>query len=199
MALIDPKPVTLEGKLVRLAPLSLAHVDELAEVGLDSRIWEWNPRIVRSQSDIEAYVRMAVREAVAGLSVPFAIIDLASERAIGSSRFGNISREHGRLEIGWTWLAVQHWRTGTNTECKLLLLSHAFEDLGCSRVELKTDSMNARSRAAITRLGAKQEGILRKHILTESGRWRDTVYYSILDDEWPQVKSGLEAKRGKFS
>ena len=123
-----------------------------------------------------------------GEAIPFAIVLIDTGQAIGSTRYGNIDRGNRRLEIGWTWIGRAWWRTGVNTECKLLLLQHAFEVLGCARVELKTDTLNRRSRAALLRIGATEEGSLRKHILTESGRWRDTVYYSILDDEWPDVK-----------
>ena len=190
---MNPGPITLVGDVVTLVPLEESHVDELADVGLDPRIWEVSPRTMTSRADLAAYVQEAVSQGAAGKAVPFAIVLKEDGRAIGSTRYGNIDRTNRRLEIGWTWIAPDWWRTAVNTECKLLLLSHAFEDLGCVRVELKTDVLNARSRAAIIRLGAKEEGVLRKHVLTAGGRWRDTVYYSILDDEWPDVKSKLLA------
>jgi RimJ/RimL family protein N-acetyltransferase len=122
------------------------------------------------------------------------LIDKASGRVIGSSRYGNIDRVHHRLEIGWTWLARQWQRSAINTEAKYLLLRHAFETLKCIRVELKTDSLNERSRAAILRIGAREEGTFRNHMITASGRIRHTVYFSILDSEWPDIKTRLESK-----
>ncbi len=126
--------------------------------------------------------------------MPFATTLRDSGQVVGSTRYANISAKDGRLEIGWTWIGKPWQRSAVNTEAKYLMLRHAFEALGCTRVELKTDGLNARSRAAILRIGAKQDGILRKHTMTYSGRIRDTVYFSILDDEWPAVKAGLEAK-----
>jgi RimJ/RimL family protein N-acetyltransferase len=196
---VDPIPVTLEGELVRLEPLAESHLETLVDVGLDPDIWDLNPRVIRTRDHLAAYIDTALAEATTGSSVPFAIVLKANGHAIGSSRFGNIDRQHRRLEIGWTWIGRNWWRTGVNTECKLLLLSHAFEDLGCARVELKTDTVNRRSRNAMLRLGATEEGTLRKHMLTETGRWRDTVYYSILDDEWPDVRAQLEAKQAEHA
>ena len=141
-----------------------------------------------------AYVETALREQASGISLPFAQVERASGRVIGSTRYGNIERAHHRLEIGWTWVARAWQRTAVNTEAKYLLLRHAFETLGCMRVELKTDSLNERSRAAIQRIGAREEGIFRNHMITASGRIRHTVYFSIVDSEWPQVKSRLESR-----
>ena len=129
-----------------------------------------------------------------GVALPFAIVEKATGRVIGSTRYGNIDRGHHRVEIGWTWVARDWQRTAVNTEAKYLLLKHAFETLGCMRVEFKTDSLNERSRAAILRLGAREEGIFRNHMITASGRIRHTVYFSIIDSEWPVVKGRLEAK-----
>jgi RimJ/RimL family protein N-acetyltransferase len=185
-------PITLEGAAVRLEPLTLDHIPALAAVGLDSELWRWVPTVMVTASDMRAYVAEALDEQRRGLSLPFAIVDRASGRVIGSTRFANIDVPNRRLEIGWTWLAREFQRTRANTEAKLLLLTHAFDALGAIRVELKTDALNVQSRNAILRLGAVQEGIFRKHkIIPHQGRVRDTVYFSILDTEWPAVKSRL--------
>ena len=189
---MDIGPVTLEGSFVRLEPLSMAHHAGLSEVGLDQGLWEWIPEPVRTPEEMRAYIEEALAAQAAGTALPFATVERSSGRAIGSTRFGNIDRRHRRVEIGWTWLAQPWQRTRANTEAKNLMLCHAFETWGAIRVELKTDSLNARSRAAILRLGAKEEGILRNHMIASSGRIRHTVYYSITDSEWPAVKSRLE-------
>jgi len=187
-------PVTLEGRHVRLEPLAKAHLAGLAEVGLDEELWRWIPTAVRTREEMAAYIETALQEQERGVSLPFAILEKATGRAIGSSRYGNIDRTHHRVEIGWTWVARGWQRTAMNTEAKYLLLKHAFESLGCVRVELKTDSLNEKSRAAILRIGAKEEGIFRNHMITASGRIRHSAYYSIIDSEWPAVKARLEAK-----
>lgn len=187
-------PVTLEGTHARLEPLSQSHHEALTQLGLDVDLWRWIPTQVCTPGEMTAYIAKALEEQTRGVSLPFAIIEKSSGRPIGSTRYGNIDREHRRVEIGWTWVARDWQRTAVNTECKYLLLRHAFETLGCIRVELKTDSLNERSRAAILRIGAKQEGIFRNHMITSSGRIRHTVYFSIIDSEWPEVKSKLEAK-----
>ncbi|PYU45184.1 MAG: GNAT family N-acetyltransferase [Acidobacteria bacterium] len=186
-------PVMLEGAYVRLEPLTSVHLAGLAEVGLDEELWRWIPTPVRTQEEMAAYIEAALGEQERGESLPFAIADKTTGRAIGSTRYGNIDRTHHRVEIGWTWLAREWQRTAMNTEAKYLLLRHAFETLGCIRVELKTDSLNARSRAAILRIGAREEGIFRNHMITASGRIRHTVYFSIIDSEWPAAKARLEA------
>ncbi len=186
--------VTLAGRHVRLEPLSLEHLPALCEVGMDPELWRWTLTTIRSPEEMRAYVETALRERDEGRALPFATVDAASGRAIGSTRFGSVSLEDGRVEIGWTWVARPWQRTPANTEAKYLMLRHAFETLGCARVELKTDALNERSRAAILRVGATQEGILRKHMRSQQGRMRDTVYFSILDDEWPAVRAGLEAR-----
>jgi RimJ/RimL family protein N-acetyltransferase len=185
--------VTLEGRHVRLEPLTMAHLAGLAEVGLDEELWQWIPTPVRTAQEMEAYIQTALDEQARGVSLPFAIVERATGRAIGSTRYGNIERTHHRVEIGWTWVARDWQRSAVNTEAKYLLLKHAFETLGCMRVELKTDSLNERSRAAILRIGALEEGIFRNHMITASGRIRHTVYFSIVDSEWPAVKTRLEA------
>src|SRR5256885_13812877 len=187
-------PVMLEGAYVRLEPLTSVHLAGLAEIGLDEELWRWIPTPVRTEEEMAAYIETALGEQDRGVSLPFAIVEKATGRAIGSTRYGNIDRTHHRVEIGWTWVACQWQRTAMNTEAKYLLLRHAFETPGCMRVELKTDSLNERSRAAILRLGAREEGIFRNHMITASGRIRHTVYFSIIDSEWPVVKGRLEAK-----
>jgi RimJ/RimL family protein N-acetyltransferase len=187
-------PVTLEGRHVRLEPLAKAHLAGLAEVGLDEELWRWIPTQVRTAEEMAAYIETALQEQERGGALPFAIVDKATGRAIGSTRYGNIDRTHHRVEIGWTWVSWEWQRTAVNTEAKYLLLRHAFETLGCIRVELKTDSMNEKSRAAILRIGAQHEGIFRNHMITASGRIRHSAYYSIIDSEWPAVKARLESK-----
>jgi len=187
-------PVTLEGRHVRLEPLSHAHHADLSAIGLDPELWRLIPTQVRTAEDMSAYIQTALDEQSRGVSLPFAQIEKAAGRAIGSTRYGNIDRTHHRVEIGWTWIAPAWQRTAMNTEAKYLLLRHAFETLGCIRVELKTDSLNERSRSAILRLGAREEGIFRNHMITSSGRLRHSVYFSIIDTEWPEVKARLESR-----
>jgi len=186
-------PVILEGSHVRLEPLAKAHLAGLVLVGLDEQLWRWIPVPVRTMKEMSTYIDTALEEQKRGVSLPFALIERATGRAIGSTRYGNIDRTHRRAEIGWTWVAREWQRTAVNTEAKYLLLRHAFETLGCMRVELKTDSLNERSRAAILRIGAQEEGIFRNHMITASGRIRHTVYFSIVDSEWPAVKARLES------
>jgi RimJ/RimL family protein N-acetyltransferase len=193
--LSSPTPICLEGTHVRLEPLSLEqHLQPLTEIGLDAELWRWTVSQIRTPEEMRAYVEAALEEEQQGRSLPFATIERASGRMVGCTRFGNIDRVNRRVEIGWTWVAGPWQRTPINTEAKYLMLRHAFEQMGCIRVELKTDALNERSRAAIRRLGAVEEGIFRQHMITEAGRMRDTVYYSILDSEWPQVRAHLEAK-----
>jgi RimJ/RimL family protein N-acetyltransferase len=187
-------PVTLEGRHVRLEPLAMGHLAGLAGIGLDEELWRWIPTAVRTEEEMAGYIETALKEQERGVSLPFALMEPASGRAIGSTRYGNIDRTHHRVEIGWTWVGRPWQRTAVNTEAKYLLLRHAFETLGCIRVELKTDSLNEKSRAAILRIGAREEGIFRNHMITASGRIRHSVYYSIVDEEWPAVKARLETK-----
>jgi RimJ/RimL family protein N-acetyltransferase len=184
--------ITLTGNLIRLEPLSLDHAPRLALVGLDPELWRLQPAPVASPEDMLGYVEKALEDERRGVSLPFAIVDRSSEQVIGSTRYMEIAPEHRRLEIGATWLGPAFQRTGANTEAKLRLLTHAFETLGVIRVVLKTEALNERSRRAIERLGAVEEGTFRKHLLALSGRPRDMVYYAILDTEWPSVKSRLE-------
>ena len=191
---MDIHPVTLEGAVVRLEPLTLEHVPGLAQVGLDPELWRWVPTLVTSPAEMRDYVEQALEEQRRGVALPFAIVERAGNQVVGSTRYGNIDPGNRRLEIGWTWVARAWQRTRVNTEAKLLLLTHAFETLGAFRVEFKTDALNAASRRAILRLGATEEGTLRRHVLVpRSGRVRDTVYFSILDHEWPAVKARLAA------
>ncbi len=189
-----PQPITLDGRFIRLVPLTLDHHAPLCEVGLDPELWRWTVADVRTPEQLRGYLETALRAQAEGNSLPFVIVEKAREKIIGSTRFGNIEPAHKRLEIGWTWVGRAWQRSGVNTEAKLLLLTHAFEKLGFNRVEFKTDVLNEKSRAALRRIGAVEEGVLRSHIITESGRNRDTVYFSIIKEEWPAVKRGLEEK-----
>jgi RimJ/RimL family protein N-acetyltransferase len=188
------EPVVLEGAHVRLEPLSRTHNPGLCEVGLEEELWRWIPTPVRTAADMAAYVELALKEQAEGMSLPFAQIERATGRVIGSTRYMNMEKVHHRVEIGCTWIGREWQRSAANTEAKYLLLRHAFETLGCMRAELKTDSLNEKSRAAILRIGAKQEGIFRNHMMTSTGRIRHTVYFSIVDSEWPGVKSELERR-----
>jgi RimJ/RimL family protein N-acetyltransferase len=186
-------PIVLEGRRVRLEPLAKGHLAGLAAVGLDPELWRWIPTPVRTMEEMAGYIETALRDQEQGTSLPFALAEKSTGRLMGSSRYGNIDRTHRRVEIGWTWVAREWQRTAVNTEAKYLLLKHAFESLGCIWVELKTDSLNERSRAAILRIGAREEGIFRNHMITASGRIRHTVYFSIVASEWPGVKARLES------
>jgi len=188
------EPITLEGTHVRLEPLSLAHHEGLTEVGLDETIWRWSPAPMQTGEEMRAYIEEALAWQACRTALPFATIEKSGGRIIGSTRYANIDELHRRLEIGWTWIAPPWQRTAVNTEAKYLMLRHAFENLGCIRVELKTDSLNERSRNAILRLGAKEEGTFRNHMITSTGRRRHSVFFSIIDSEWPDVKANLEEK-----
>ena len=186
------RPVVLEGQVVRLVPLTRDHHPALCAVGLDSELWRWTTQVVATPQQMAAYIDAALTDQTRGTALPFATC-LRDARVVGSTRLGNIDPAHRRVEIGWTWIAPSWQRTAVNTEAKYLMLRHAFEQWGCLRVELKTDALNQVSRRAILRLGAKEEGVLRKHMVTETGRVRDTVYFSILDTEWPSVRERLQA------
>jgi len=191
---MEIRPVTLEGEHVRLEPLSFEHHAALCAVGLDEELWRWIPYQVRTPVEMREYISTALRAQAEGTALPFATLERATGKVMGSTRYMNIDRANRHVEIGSTWLGLEWQRTAANTEAKFLMLRHAFETLGCLRVELKTDSLNERSRHAILRLGAKEEGIFRNHMITSSGRIRHTVYYSIIDAEWPEVKARLLAK-----
>jgi RimJ/RimL family protein N-acetyltransferase len=187
-------PITLQGEYIRLEPLSLdEHLDDLVAAGADPELFRWFSKDRSSPNEMRAFVEDALSAQERGTTIPFAIVLQDSDEVIGSTRFGNIAPEHQRVEIGWTWITSSQQRTAANTEAKYLMLAHAFEEWNCVRVELKTDARNQRSIDAILRIGATKEGTLRKHMQTHQGR-RDTVYFSILDEEWPTVKSMLESQ-----
>jgi RimJ/RimL family protein N-acetyltransferase len=189
-------PLTLEGSFVRLEPIRHEHAElfwEVAKSDLED-IFRWIPYSMKTREDFQRLIDKAFTEQERGESIVFATVERASGRVIGSTRFMNIDRVNRRVEIGSTWIAPAWQRTAVNTEAKYLMLRHAFEAWGCVRVELKTDALNQRSRNAILRIGAKEEGTLRRHVVTWTGRIRDSVYFSILDNEWPEVKTKLEAR-----
>ena len=190
------EPVILEGRFVRLEPLTSKHVEQLWRAGCDPVLWGLIPTQIKSLADMDSYVRSAIADADRGVALPFVTVDRGSNIVIGSTRFGNLDAANRRAEIGWTWLSPAWHRTYANTEAKLLMLTHAFEIWRCIRVELKTDELNHVSRNAILRLGAVQEGIFRNHMITENGRLRNSVYFSIIDSEWDAVKDGLTQKLG---
>jgi len=189
-------PLTLEGSAVRLEPIRREHAKLFWDVAKDNLedIFRWIPYPMKSPEDFQRLIDKGFTEQQRGESVVFATVERKSGRAIGSTRFMNIDRANRRVEIGSTWIAPAWQRTAVNTEAKYLMLRHAFEEWGCFRVELKTDALNEKSRNAILRIGAKEEGTLRRHVLTWTGRVRDSVYFSILDSEWPDVKGRLEAR-----
>ena len=189
-------PLTLEGSAVRLDPVSRQHAEQLWSVAKDDleETFRWIPYPMQSLEDFARVVDKSLAEQERGESVVFATVERASGRIVGSTRFMNIDKANRRVEIGSTWIAKPWRRTVINTEAKYLMLRHAFEVWGCFRVELKTDALNQRSRDAILRIGAKEEGTLRRHVLTWTGRVRDSVYFSILDSEWQEVKKRLEEK-----
>ena len=190
---MDIKPVTLTGRVVRLEPLSAAHVPDLAAVGQDDSLWAYIPYpTVRSEADMRAWVLDLLARQARGTDLPFAVVHLETSRAIGASRYLDIQPANRAVEIGGTWYGRAFQRTAVNTESKYLLLTHAFEDLGCVRVQLKTDLRNERSQRAIERIGAAREGVLRHSMIMPDGHLRDSVYYSILAEEWAGVKAKLE-------
>jgi RimJ/RimL family protein N-acetyltransferase len=189
-------PVMLEGSVVRLEPVRREHAElfwDIAKNDLEG-IFRWIPYSMKVPEDFQSLIDKAFEEQQRGESVVFATVERSSGRTIGSTRFMNIDRANQRVEIGSTWIAPAWQRTAVNTEAKYLMLRHAFEVWKCIRVELKTDALNQKSRNAILRIGAREEGMLRRHLVTWTGRVRDTVYFSILDDEWPAVKVRLEAR-----
>lgn len=191
-----PLPITLTGRQVRLVPLSVKHLGDLFEAGGgDEEVWRWQGGPApQTQAELGAKLAALLEAAEQGLYVPFAVIHRATGQAIGWTTYMDINVADEWLEIGWTWYGRAYWRSAVNTESKLLLLTHAFEDLGMGRVQLKTDHLNYRSQAAIERLGARREGALRRHRRRPDGTWRDTVYFSILADEWPAAKARLTAR-----
>lgn len=187
-------PVVLNGKYVRLEPMTEDHIPGLAEIGVGQTFWDFMLYgRMDSVEDMRNWVMDILSRAQNGTDLPFVAIHLASGKVAGATRYLNIMPKDRGLEIGGTWYGTEYQRTTVNTECKYLLLTHAFEKLGCIRVQLKTDLRNVRSQKAIERIGAKREGILRNHMILPSGQFRDSVFYSILDSEWPEVKKRLEA------
>jgi RimJ/RimL family protein N-acetyltransferase len=191
---MDPQPVTLSGRHVRLEPLIPAHAPDLfAAIRIDPNIWRWWREAPPTDLEgMQAFITATLAEQADGRVVAFAQIEHVSQRAVGTTTYLSISRVDRGLEIGSTWLGKPWQRTGINTEAKYLLLRHAFEELGAARVQLKTDGRNLQSQAAIERIGALREGVLRKHRLVRDGFLRDSVMYSVIEDEWPRVKARLE-------
>jgi RimJ/RimL family protein N-acetyltransferase len=187
-------PVTLTGRQIRLEPLTRAHVDALAEIAFDPAIFRWFTIRIDSRHDLARWVDDALAAHAAGTALPFVTRHAAENRVIGSTRFMNVSQKDGRFEIGSTWLNPKWQRTPANTEAKYLMLRHAFETLDARRVELKTHEKNEQSRRAIERIGAQYEGMHRNHMVMPDGSMRNTVWYSIIDSEWPAVKARLEAR-----
>lgn len=187
-------PVTLPGTHILLEPLTLAHVPVLTRAGLFPELWRLQPTAINNEHDMHTYVAAALDDQQRGLSLPFAIVRQGDGEMIGSTRYMDIALPHRRLEIGATWLSPGSQRSGANTEAKLLLLTHAFENLQLIRVVFKTEVLNEQSRRALARIGAVEEGIFRQHLIAASGRRRDMVYFSILDSEWPAVKARLLAR-----
>lgn len=194
---MDLEPIALEGDHVRLEPLSKeAHLDGLREAGSDPTIFRWFRRSLSDDGAMGRWVEAAIESREDGTALPFATVHRASDTVIGSTRFGNAVPDHDRVEIGWTWITPDHQRTPANTEAKYLMLRHAFETWGCRRVEFKTDTRNRKSRAALERIGATEEGTLRQHMNSHSGI-RSTVYFSILDTEWHRVEAALRETLSK--
>jgi len=186
---------TLEGRIVRLEPLARKHADDLWQASRDPRVWRWLP-IVQPQTrdEWQGWMDDALGRVADGLDLAFATVLVATGKAVGSTRYLALRPEHQSLEIGWTWLAPTAWSTGANTEAKLLQLEHAFDVLGCRRVEFKTDALNERARPALAALPAVFEGIHRKHMLVRDGQNRDSAWYSVVDDEWPIVREALRER-----
>lgn len=188
------EPVILEGEHVRLEPISMKHFDDLTKVAFDENLWKWTLGKISTEENLKNYIAEAAEGNKNGFYLAFATIDKQTNRAVGSTRFGSFAPEYRRAEIGWTWIGRDFQRTAVNTEAKYLMLKHAFETWDCLRVYLQTDALNERSQKAILRLGAIKEGIMRKDKIAYGGRVRDSVMFSILDEEWAKVKNNLEEK-----
>ena len=187
------EPVTLEGRLVRLEPMRRDHLDGLARVGLDPEIWRYVVTRPVDRAGLEAWMTTAMHNAEAGVELPFVTLERTTGMPVGSSRYLNIVPEHLRLEIGWSWVGRDLQRRGVNREAKLLMLTHAFDGLGCNRVEFKTDSLNESARRALAAVGATFEGIFRDHMVMPEGRLRHSAWYSVTRQEWPAVRTALSA------
>jgi N-acetyltransferase len=191
--------VTLQGKYVRLEPISEAHIDGLAEIGIGHEFWKFMLYgAMNTKDDFRFFVTDLLEKEKAGTDLPFVAIHLPSGKIAGCTRYLNIMPKDKGLEVGGTWYGLDFQRTPVNTECKYLLFSHAFETLKCIRLQLKTDSLNTRSQTAIERIGAKKEGILRNHMITPEGRIRHSVFYSVINTEWGDVKKRLEEMMKKY-
>ncbi len=189
------QPVRLIGSIVRLEPLSEAHVPGLADIGQDDLIWKYLPYgNINTEAKMSEHVKILLARAAQGTDLPFAVVLLESNKPIGCSRYLEIREDHQALEIGGTWYGRAYQRSGVNTECKYLLIKHAFETLGCIRVQFKTDARNQRSQEALERIGAVKEGTLRNQMIAADGHVRDSIYYSIIESEWPSIKANLEEK-----
>ncbi|HJP89323.1 MAG TPA: GNAT family N-acetyltransferase [Candidatus Limnocylindrales bacterium] len=186
------QPVTLQGRVVRLEPLTLDHLDDLAEVAFEGNLWRWTAVQPANRDELRTWIEAAVATREAGTEMAFATVDQSTGKAIGSSRFMSIVPEHRRLEIGWTWVALASQRRGANREAKYVQLRHAFEDLGANRVEFKTDSLNEKANPALLGIGATFEGTFRNHMIMPGNRLRHSNYYSVTVEEWPRVKELLE-------
>jgi RimJ/RimL family protein N-acetyltransferase len=189
------RPVTLENAFVRLEPLCPDHAEDLAALTVGTGVTRWFPEPLETRAVVDRYVDEAVEQAAGGTALPFAIVDPGGP-VVGCTRYMNIAAEHKRLEIGSTFVGAPWQRSAINTAAKLLLLTYGFERLGCNRIELKADSRNMKSRNAILRIGATEEGALRRHVVCADGHVRDTVYFSILAEEWPAIKARLTVRLG---
>lgn len=194
----DPKPITLTGRFVRLEPLAPAHVEALVEVAAGKGIFRYFPIQIDTADEVRAYLNHCLAGLQFGDTITCATISLADKQPVGTTTFLAIDRANRKLEIGGTWLAPEWQRTACNTEAKYLQMRHAFEDLGAVRVEFKTDSLNERSRAALARIGAAEEGTMRNHMIVPGPRNRHSVYFSVIDSEWPSVKAQLEGMLAKY-
>lgn len=186
------KKISLEGPTVTLVPMEMEQLDDLWNAAQPQEIWEFTSSKIKSKEDMKLTIEAAIVERERGIQTPFVVVDKESGKMIGSSRYLDLSRSHKSLEIGWTWYHPDYWRTRVNTETKFLMLQYAFEEMDMNRVQFCTDLRNIRSQTAISRLGAKKEGLLRRHRVIADGYVRDTVVFSILKEEWPMVKSTLQ-------
>jgi RimJ/RimL family protein N-acetyltransferase len=187
-------PMTLEGRFIELVPLSLAHLDRLCHIGLEPRLWQGTTIKVQTRDAMESYVRAALDAQHAGTALPFAIVEQSTGEVVGTTRYHSAVHAHRRIEIGFTWVAMPWQRTLVNTESKYLLLKHAFDALGCIRVEFKANAENDQSRRALLRIGASEEGTLRNYRISPTGKTFDLTVFSITSTEWPQVRANLETK-----
>jgi len=192
----DHEHLVLEGRRIRLVPMTMEYHAALCAAGLDADLWRWTTVPVATPEEMRQYIQAALDCRAAGTALPYVTVEHETDAVVGSTRFANIDRANRRVEIGWTWVSPPWQRSFVNTEAKYLMLKHAFEVMRCIRVEFKTDSLNQRSRAALLRLGAKEEGTLRNHMITSTGRYRHSVYFSIIDSEWPDVKRSIELDQG---